>query len=65
MPTDEAGKVDYKDFILRLNWRDCPCTAQVPASVTGGDENWQGTPSHNQIQNVNVQALAQDLSGGC
>lgn len=62
MPTNTVGRINYRDFVQRLNWRDHP-EAPLPAQSQGMDETWQGNKLGAQINNINFQALVQDLFG--
>ncbi len=63
LPINEQCLVPYKELLHQLNWKENPAP---PAQRTQylADDCWQGNPSANKLQVVNVGAFMQDLRGG-
>ncbi|ELU01034.1 hypothetical protein CAPTEDRAFT_148704 [Capitella teleta] len=61
VPRNEAGLIDYNNFLGALNWRDHPLDRLSIPDATG-NPHWLGNDDKTQIRNVNIQALVQDLS---
>ncbi|XP_064615278.1 EF-hand domain-containing family member C2-like [Liolophura sinensis] len=59
---DGSGKVSYRDVIQEINWRDNPVPPSQRLAINT-DENWEGTRNKSAVQNVNYQALLQDVFG--
>lgn len=61
--TGNQTEVDYGMVVNVINWRTY--RVEPAKQVTSvNDENWQGNQPSSQIQNVNLDALLQDLTGG-
>lgn len=59
---DESGRVSYRDVIQEINWRDNPVPPSQRLAINA-DENWEGTRIKAAVQNINYQALLQDVFG--
>lgn len=63
MPTNEAGLINYGDFIQQINWRDHPVAAVPQGTCAEGPDSWQVRDASQVIERVNVAALVEALSG--
>jgi Ca2+-binding EF-hand superfamily protein len=57
-----GGRVDYAEMVRLLNWRFTP-TEPLRLESSAGDDAWFGNKPASLVQQVNMQALLQDLMG--
>lgn len=59
----EGEEIEYGKVVKLINWRTYQPVQPVKQVTSVYEDTWQGNQSSAQIQNVNMEALLQDLFG--